>query len=199
MSKIIVAILAFFLAVFISTGIAYYIYDKAMGVKQKEIGSINKQLSGVKIELTRAEEEIHGLETQLAKAKEVIINLDTQLSKTKEELGSSQQDKDVLLKGSDKLSKVLSETKKQLSAKKDLESTKEEKIKIFKQTVGEDFFTVGSTQEDVRTAQGAPTAISGNSNCWSYGQNGSFNTAVCFGPDGRVKSYLDEEGILKVK
>lgn len=67
------------------------------------------------------------------------------------------------------------------------------KIRLLPSLIGPrpagDFFTIGSTPEQVLAAQGTPTAIHGNR--WSY------NFAFVFFRDGRVRSVIDSEGALR--
>ena len=53
-------------------------------------------------------------------------------------------------------------------------------------------FRIGSTQDDVRRAQGVPSSISDN--MWCYGQD-----IVTFNSNGKVTGYLNNSGQLQVR
>ncbi|MDB5056173.1 MAG: hypothetical protein JWM44_4223 [Bacilli bacterium] len=55
-----------------------------------------------------------------------------------------------------------------------------------------DYFTIGSTKDQVRKAMGTPTAIGGS--VWNYGFS-----RVYFDNNDKVESYDDNSGNLKVK
>jgi hypothetical protein len=66
------------------------------------------------------------------------------------------------------------------------------------------YFTIGSTKDDVLRIQGQPDRFSGYT--WYYGRKKmtkkkktSSNASVAFGIDGRVKKWTDSDGILNAQ